>query len=193
MSAVQIAVVYCSRFGHTRVLAEAVARGASIPGAEVKLYTTVEAAEHLELLDAADAIIFGTPTYMGNLASEMKALMEKTAGRWAKRTWADKIAGGFTNSSNFSGDKLQTLTGLVLFAMQQGMIWVGLNATVEECETLAGPGPESLNRNSASLGPMASSFSVRAPEAPPPGDVATALAYGQRVAEITARFRRGGN
>ena len=47
-----------------------------------------------------------------------------------------------------------------------------------------------MNRNSASIGPMASSFQVKAPEAPPAGDIATAEAYGRRVAEVALKLKK---
>ncbi len=191
MEKIKIAVVYCTRYGHTKILAEAVVRGASEPDAEVTLYSTVEAAERMKELDGADAIVFGCPTFMGGMASEMKLFIEKGVTRWGKQVWADKIAGGFTNSSNFSGDKLNTMVGLMISAMQQGMIWVGVGTLVGEAHSVDGPGAEAINRNSASVGPMASSFSVNAPDAPPAGDVETAAAYGQRIASVTRRFKRG--
>ena len=186
MERIEIAIVYCSRYGHTRAVAEAVGRGAG-KLADVKLYTTV---------DAADAIVLGSPTYMGNMASEMKVFLEATVGRWVSRAWSDKIAGGFTNSSNFSGDKLNTLQGMMITCMQLGMIWVGLNTLPGENDpdaekTVDGPSSACLNRNSASLGPMASSFNVHVPDAPPAGDIATAERYGERIATVTARFKHG--
>lgn len=197
MTNIKLAIVYCSRYGHTKSMAEAIERGAkSAQGTEVKVYTTAEAVEKIAELDEADAIIMGTPTYMGNMASEMKIFLEATVGRWVSRAWADKIAGGFTNSSNFSGDKLNSLQGIMITAMQLGMIWVSLNINPGEGDknaesTLNGPGPEHLNRNSGSLGPMASSFNVRTPDAPPQGDIVTAERYGKRVAEVTQQFIRG--
>ncbi len=195
MERIEIAIVYCSRYGHTRAVAEAVGRGAG-KLADVKLYTTVEAAEKMTELDAADAIVLGSPTYMGNMASEMKVFLEATVGRWVSRAWSDKIAGGFTNSSNFSGDKLNTLQGMMITCMQLGMIWVGLNTLPGENDpdaekTVDGPSSACLNRNSASLGPMASSFNVHVPDAPPAGDIATAERYGERIATVTARFKHG--
>jgi flavodoxin/nitric oxide synthase len=195
MEQIRIAIVYCSRYGHTRAVAEAVGRGAG-KLADVKLYTTVEAVEKMAELNAADAIVLGSPTYMGNMASEMKVFLEATVGCWVSRAWSDKIAGGFTNSSNFSGDKLNTLQGMMITCMQLGMIWVGLNTLPGENDpeaekTVDGPSPECLNRNSASLGPMASSFNVRVPDAPPAGDIATAERYGERIATVTVRFKRG--
>ena len=192
-----IAIVYHSIYGHTKLQAEAVLRGAqSVSGIEAKLHTVEEATGHLDEFDAADAIIFGCPTYMGNLSAGMKSFLEAAAKKWFTLAWKDKIAGAFTNSSSFSGDKLNTLVGLVINAMQHGMIFVGLGMMPsankpEEMNTVAGPGPEAHNRAGAFIGPMAASFQVKPPGAPPKGDLETAEAYGRRVAEITIRFVRG--
>lgn len=188
-----VAVVYASRYGHTKILAEAVARGAEAAGARVELIDTVAAAAKMAELDKADAIVFGTPTFMGNISSEMKIFMEKCVGRWVSRAWSDKIAGGFSCSSNFSGDKLNTMMGLTVFAMQLGMIWVGDNQlpgsnVPDESNTVEGPGSKAWNRNCAGIGPMASVFNVKAPDAPASGDVETAEAYGKRIADVTAKF-----
>ena len=63
---------------------------------------------------------------MGSMSSEMKKFIEVAAKKWFTQAWKDKVAGAFTNSSSFSGDKLNTLLGLVINAMQHGMIYVGL-------------------------------------------------------------------
>ncbi len=80
----KIAIVYHSGYGHTKVQAEAVARD----------------------IDAADAIIFGAPTYMGSVSAPLKAFMEASSKAWMEQRWKDKIAAGFTNSGAQSGDKL---------------------------------------------------------------------------------------
>lgn len=194
MKQIRIAVIYCSKFGHTKLQAEAIARGvAKVPGAEAVLMTSVEAAANLQELDHVHGMIFGSPTYMGSIASEMKSFFEASVSRWTSRAWQDKIAGGFSNSSNFSGDKLNTMNSLLIFAMQMGMIWVSLNQIPgsndpDGSKTINGPGPEAINRNSGSIGPMASSFNMRSPDTPPKGDIRTAELYGERVAAVTARF-----
>ncbi len=62
-----------------------------------------------DVLDAADAIIFGCPTYMGSLSAAMKLFMEQSSKRWLARTWQGKFAAGFTNGGGVSGDKLAVL------------------------------------------------------------------------------------
>ena len=150
----------------------------------------------MDELDAAEAIIFGCPTYMGSMSAGMKSFIEAAAKKWFTLAWKNKIAGAFTNSSSFSGDKLNTLIGLVVNAMQHGMIFVGLGMMPsankpEEMNQIAGPGPEAHNRVGSFVGPMSASFQVNPPAAPVKGDMETAELYGRRVAEITLQFVRG--
>ena len=193
----KVCVVYHSGFGHTKLQAEAVHRGvAGTAGVEAHLLTTAEAIERLDDLDRMDAIIFGCPTYMGNMSAEMKKFIEAAAKKWFKFAWKDKIAGAFTNSSSYSGDKLNTLMGLVVNAMQHGMIFVGLGmmpsaSNPDAMNSISGPGPEVQNRIGSFIGPMAASFQLKPPDSPSRGDLETAEAYGRRVATITLQFLRG--
>jgi NAD(P)H dehydrogenase (quinone) len=193
----KIAIIYHTTEGHTKLQAEAVYRGAkSISSAVATLYTAEEAIARLDELDAADAIIFGSPTYMGSMSAGMKAFIEVAAKKWFTMAWKDKIAGAFTNSASFSGDKLNTLVGLLINAMQHGMIFVGLgmkpcNNRPEDMKTISGPSPEAHNRVGSFIGPMSASFLVLAPDTPVKGDIETAEAYGRRVAEITEQFVKG--
>ena len=197
LSMAKVAVIYHSGFGHTKRQAEAVVRGAEeVPGIEVVIYSVAEAGEDIDVFDDADAIIFGCPTYMGNVSADMKKFQEIAASKWFSMDWKDKIAGAFTNSSSFSGDKMNTLSSIMINAMQHGMIYVGTamfpapNET-DSMENLEGPSSNALNRVGSSIGPAASSFQVNPPQAPGAGDIATAEAYGRRVANITLQFKRG--
>ncbi|WP_280358683.1 flavodoxin family protein [Nocardia otitidiscaviarum] len=180
-----IAVVYHSGFGHTREQAEAVRRGAAaVPGAEVTLVSVDEYESAWAAIDAADAIIFGTPTYMGGPSAPFKAFLDATSGRWARQQWRDKLAAGFTTSAGVSGDKLATLQALSLFAMQHGMVWVGLGLLPGDFESA-----DDLNRIGGFLGAMAHAPADAAPEtAPGPGDLATAAHLGRRVAAAAMRW-----
>src|SRR6516165_6211190 len=149
----KVFIIYHSGFGHTKLQAQAVHRGAAgVVGDDAYLWTTDEANARLDELDGADAIIFGCPTYMGNISAEMKKFLEVAAKKWFTLSWKDKIAGAFTNSSSFSGDKLNTLVGLMINAMQHGMIYVGLGMlpaanAPESMNTVEGPGPDVHNRH----------------------------------------------
>lgn len=193
----RLMIVYHSTYGHTKLQAEAVHRGASgVDGIKTDIMTASEAIENIDILDNADAIIFGTATYMGNIASDMKKFMEVSVKKWFAGAWKNKIAGGFSNSSSFSGDKLNTLQGIVVFAMQHGMIWVGTGMfpaqnNMDAMNSIVGPGPETHNRVGSFIGPMSASFQVDPPGAPSKGDIETAELYGKRVAEITLQFVKG--
>lgn len=193
----RLIVVYHSTYGHTKLQAEAVYQGASgVDGIKAEIMTATEAIDNIDILDNADAIIFGTATYMGNIASDMKKFMEASVKKWFAGAWKDKIAGGFSNSSSFSGDKLNTLQGIVVFAMQHGMIWVGTGMfpsqnNMDAMNSVEGPGPETHNRVGSFIGPMSASFQVDPPGAPSKGDIETAELYGKRVAEITLQFVKG--
>ena len=187
----RIAIVYHSGYGHTKVQAEAVHRGAKqVPGVEARLIAVADHERHWDALDSADAIIFGAPTYMAGPSAQFKAFLDATSGRWAAQRWKDKIAAGFTNSAGLNGDKLATLQALALFAMQHGMVWVGLGLLPGNNSSKGSP--EDLNRLAGFLGAMAQSNADAPPEvAPPASDRATAEHFGKRVAEAAIRWRMG--
>ena len=119
----RIAVVYHSGYGHTRKVAEAVARGAgSVEGVESLLISVEDIDGHWDALEQVDGIVFGAPTYMGSASAEFKKFMDATSRNvFAKGSkWADKVAAGFTNAASRSGDKLATLQQIAIFAAQHG-------------------------------------------------------------------------
>ncbi len=179
-----IAIVYHSVGGRTRALAEAVARGAAAEGGTATLHAVPDV-DHAAL-QAADAIVFGCPTYMGSASAAFKAFMDGTAAIWALQAWRDKLAAAFTHSAAPSGDKLGTLTQLAVFAAQHGMIWVGLGLP----PTYAGIAPESAdtNRLGSHLGAMAQS--PPGARSVPESDLATAEHLGRRVADAARRWAR---
>ncbi len=179
----RIAIVFHSGYGHTRVVAERVKAGAEQGGAQVQLLP-VEAVEgHWSDLEAADALVFGSPTYMGNVSAPFKAFMDASSKAWLAQTWKDKLAAGFTVSGSPSGDKLNTLQSLMIFAMQHGMLWVG------QAE-LPG-GPEGLNRLGSMSGAMAQAGPVPPDVEPGEADLKTAERYGVRIAHATRRWVQG--
>lgn len=186
---VRIAIVYHSGYGHTRIQAEAVHRGAAgVAGSEARLIPVEEVEAHWATLDDADAIVFGAPTYMAGASAPFKAFLDATSGRWAEQRWKDKLAAGFTNSAGYNGDKLSTLQQLALFAMQHGMVWVGLGLLPGN-HTSKGS-PEDLNRLAGFIGAMAQSNADEpAGPVPPASDRATAEHLGRRVARAAMRWR----
>jgi len=141
-------------------------------------------------IDAADAVIFGTPTYMGGASSRFRAFAEFTSKKWYGQEWKDKIAAGFTNSASQSGDKLATLASLQVFAAQHGMLWVGLDLLPGNNSSKGSV--EDLNRLGSFVGLMTQANADQSAEmAPPDADHRTAEHFGRRVAEATRRWVRG--
>lgn len=188
----KIAIVYFSGYGHTAKVTEAVADGAKLAGAEVHIVNVAELNDAAwEKVDNADAVIFGTPTYMGSISAKLKEFIELASGRWMAGKWRNKIAAGFTNSGSLSGDKLSSLTQLFVNAMQHGMIWVGLDQqspTHKGEETI---GRDEINRLGSYSGLMTQSNSDTPAHNPSEGDLATAKLFGKRVANVTAQFVAG--
>ncbi len=188
-----LTVLYFSGTGHTAKMAEAVHRGAAavqdVAAALIGLRNEDIVAgrwkndETLARLDASDAVIFGTPTYMGGPASQFKAFADATSERWFQRAWLNKLAAGFTVSGGPSGDKFNTLVYLFTFAMQHGMVWVGLGETPFN--------DQGINRLGAYGGAMGQALMEPPEEAPNAADKLTGEMLGKRVAEVAVRWRRG--
>jgi NAD(P)H dehydrogenase (quinone) len=183
-----VAIVFHSGYGHTAKQAQAVAEGVTrVSGVSAKLIPVAEVDTQWETLKAAEAIVFGAPTYMGGPAADFKVFADKSSKPWFGQEWKDKIAGGFTNSASLNGDKHSTIAYFVTLAMQHSMIWVGtgmLPANNSKSQR------NDVNRMGAFTGAMAQSDSdVGADVAPPPGDLETAALYGKRIAEVTLRLK----
>jgi NAD(P)H dehydrogenase (quinone) len=179
-----IVVVFHSGYGHTQRMAQAVAQGA---GARL---LAIDAEGNLpaggwEQLEAADAIIFGSPTYMGSVSWQFKKFADASSRPWYAQAWKDKIAAGFTNSAGMSGDKQGTLLTLFTLAMQHGMIWVSQGLMPSNTRAAKRDDPNYLVSYS---GAMAQSPSDAGADAMSAGDLETARSFGERVAAITARF-----
>ncbi len=178
------AVVYHSGYGHTQRLAEAVAEGASASLIAVDADGNIPE-DAWAALDAADAIIFGSPTYMGGPSWQFKKFADASSKPWFGEKWKDKVFGGFTNSASFSGDKLNTLNYFVLLAGQHGGLWVSLGikpANVKASQR------DDLNRIGSYIAPMAQVDADAAPDEMSVGDLETGRLYGARVSAIAARF-----
>ena len=188
-----VSVVYYSNYrGATRALAEAVARGAAtIEGCNVRAISVEDVDRHWDRLHASDALIFGSPTYIGSVAARFKQFMEQLAGEaWLNRLWLNKVAGGFTVSAGRSGDKFNTLLDLAVFAAQMGMLWVPVRITGGHYSS---HGSEAdLNRIGGYLGVMAqANIDEPVALAPPPSDIATAEMHGAHIASVARQLKIG--
>lgn len=182
-----VSIAFHSGYGHTLKVAEAVAKGAKEQeGADVALIAVDKMTDaDWERLNDSDAIVFGSPTYMGGVSAEFKKFADTSSKIWFNRGWVGKVAGGFTNSKSMSGDKLSSLQYMVTFAAQHGMVWIS-----SELPPTNKPGQaDELNRLGSTLGVMAQSDDAPAEVTPPNGDLETARIYGKRIAKYAALLK----
>ncbi|MBK6010428.1 NAD(P)H:quinone oxidoreductase [Streptomyces sp. MBT53] len=194
----KIAVIYYSSTGTVHELAEAVAEGARKEGAEVRLLRVSELApeEAIAANDAwsahasatkdipvatpadiewADAVIFGSPTRFGNVASQLKQFIDTLGGLWAQGKLADKVYSGFTATATAHGGQESTLLALYNSVHHFGGIIVTPGYT--DPVKFADGNPYGTSH-------------VNGQGALPVDDTARAAAayQGKRVATVTARF-----
>jgi NAD(P)H dehydrogenase (quinone) len=182
----QVAVVFHSGYGHTLRMAQAVAEGAD---AEL---VAIDADGNLpeggwDTLNAADAIIMGSPTYMGSVSWQFKKFADASSKPWFTQAWKDKLFAGFTNSSAMNGDKFSTLTYLFTLAMQHSGIWVSQGVLPSNSKA--------AQRNDANYlgsysGAIAQSPSDAGANEMLPGDLENARNFGKRVAQVVGRFQK---
>lgn len=175
-----LSIVFHSPYGHTAKVAQHIARGATALGVDVACMDIA----HIDWarLDASQAIVFGSPTYMGSVTADFKKFMDASSKRWKNRTWQGKLAAGFTNSGGLSGDKLSVLQQLNIFAMQHGMLWSGLPLMT------TGHAEHDLNRLSSCMGLMTQSDNAPVEVTPPQGDLDTAVWFGEYLAGVLHRL-----
>lgn len=136
---------------------------------------------HPNLMDElaeCDAIIFGSPTYMGSVAAQFKAFADASSESWCYQKWAGKIAAGFTSGGAMNGDQSCTLQYLQTLANQHGMMWVGL-------DKISNSGEQNLNRYGVQGGIVAQGGEDGQL---PPSDLATAEYLGKRVAMLVNKL-----
>lgn len=139
-----------------------------------------------ETLNKADAIIFGSPTYMGSVTWQFKKFADASSKAWFTQAWKDKIFAGFTNSATMNGDKHSTLHYFITLAMQHSGIWVGTGLMPSNSKAAQ---RNDVNYVGSFAGAMAQSPSDSSPEEMLSGDLETAKLFGQRVAATAARFK----
>lgn len=191
----KFAIVYHSRSHSVEKLASQIEIGirSAINTAEVNLISASEAKNKIELINNSDAIIFGSPTYFGSISSEMKSFFDSIGEIFMNKRWKDKIAAAFTHSSSLSGDKLMTLMQIMVFAMQNGLVWVGQELLPNEPYKIPqewsdlGEGELEVNRLGSWLGLMAQSDQRKGIELSN-SDFLTARLFGKRIATVTRNF-----
>ncbi|WP_041061528.1 MULTISPECIES: flavodoxin family protein [Vibrio harveyi group] len=184
----KIAVIYYSHTDVTGKLAKSIINGVK------EEYPMMDILEHricgeeivagrfvnkklFENLLHCDAIIMGSPTYMGGVSAQFKAFADASSEYWGDQLWADKIAAGFTSGSALNGDQSSSLSYLVTLANQHGMYWVGLDLA-------HGYKDQGLNRLGCQLGVVSESFDGKVNRI----DELSAHYLGKRVADMIAKL-----
>lgn len=193
-----ILVLYYSRHGSTRKLAELIAQGIdSVPGCDARLRTvpavsTVaaatepdippEGAPYVELkdLDECAGLALGSPTRFGNMAAPMKYFWDGTTSQWLSGALSGKPACVFTSTGSLHGGQESTLLSMMLPLLHHGMLLLGLPYTQPELMTTAGGGtPYGASHWSGINGSHAMSEDTRS----------LAIALGCRLAQTACKLR----
>ena len=141
----KVLVLYYSSFGHIETMAQAIAEGARSAGATVDvkrvpetLPADVAKASHFKLEQQAavaniedlanyDAIIVGTPTRFGRVASQMASFLDQGGGLWLRGALHGKVGGAFTSTGTQHGGQEVTLFSIITNLLHFGMTIIGLN------------------------------------------------------------------
>ncbi|GJI97283.1 NAD(P)H:quinone oxidoreductase [Duganella vulcania] len=153
-----ILVLFYSRHGATRKLAELIAQGVeSVPGCDARLRTVpavstvaeatepdvpAEGAPYVELDDLAECagLAVGSPTRFGNMASAMKYFWDGTAAQWLSGALAGKPACVFTSTGSLHGGQESTLLSMMIPLFHHGLMVLGLPYTNPELMTTSSGG-----------------------------------------------------
>lgn len=181
----KIVVVYHSGYGHTVKQAEAVAEGARAELIAIDAEGNITEAQWA-ILDTADAIIFGSPTYMGNVSWQFKKFADASSKAWFTQKWKDKVFGGFTNSATMNGDKHSTIHYFVTLAMQHSGIWVGTGLMPSNSKAAK---RDDINYVGSFAGAMMQTPSDASADEVVQGDLETARLYGERIALLTHQIK----
>jgi NAD(P)H dehydrogenase (quinone) len=193
-----ILVLYYSRHGSTRKLAELIGQGIdSVPGCEARLRTVpavstvteatepevpAEGAPYVELQDLEEcaALALGSPTRFGNMASAMKYFWDGTSAQWLSGALNGKPACVFTSTGSLHGGQESTLLSMMLPLLHHGMLVLGIPYTQPELMTTSSGGtPYGASHWSGVAGNQPISADTRA----------LAIALGQRLAQTAVKLR----
>lgn len=198
----KVLVLYYSTYGHIETMAEAIAEGArGVAGTKVTLKRVPElmprdVAERagaklgqaaplatVDELPDYDAIIFGTPTRFGNMASQMRNFLDQTGGLWARGALIGKVGSAFASTASQHGGQETTLTSFHTTLLHHGMVIVGLPYSepgLTVMDEVSGGTPYGATT-------LAGGDGSRKPSA---NELTLARAQGRHVAEIAAKLSR---
>lgn len=198
----KVLVLYYSSYGHIEAMASAVAEGVREAGAQVtikrvpelvpeeiarssgiKLDQAAPIATVAELPDY-DAIIFGTPTRFGNMASQMRNFLDQTGGLWAKGALIGKVGSVFVSTATQHGGQETTITSFHTTLLHHGMVIVGVpysEARQTTMSEISGGSPYGATTLAAGDGSRM----------PSENELAIARFQGKHVAAIAAKLAAG--
>jgi NAD(P)H dehydrogenase (quinone) len=201
----KILIVFYSRYGNTARMAEEIAYGAKeLSNIQVTIrrladnismeviskdpawtkiaenmsnrYPTTSIEDVIKELPNSDAIIFGSPTRFGNMASPMKTMWDGTTELWTSGALIGKIGAVFTSAASVHGGQETTAVSMMFPMFHHGMILIGVPYSVEDLMESGSPyGPSRI------VGRLANHEIRQA-------DIKVARALGRRVAEVTKKF-----
>lgn len=199
----KVLVLYYSSYGHIETMAQAVAEGArSVAGTEVTIKRVPELVPeeiakgaHFKLDQAApiatvaeladyDAIIIGTPTRFGRMASQMANFLDQAGGLWFQDKLVGKVGSVFSSTASQHGGQETTLTSTIINLMHFGMTVVGLPYTEKrlvDISTVNGGTPYGATT-------IANGDGSRQPSE---AELEMAKSQGRHVAEVTGALVRG--
>lgn len=140
----KVLVLYYSAYGHMEIMAEALADGARRAGADAVVKRVPETAPEevakaahfkldqkapiatVEELSDYDAIIVGSPTRFGRIASQMAAFWDRTGPLWYTGALRGKIGAAFTSTATQHGGQETTLFSIITNLLHHGMLVCGL-------------------------------------------------------------------
>jgi len=193
-----ILVLFYSRHGNTRKMAEFIAQGIeSVPGCNARLRTVpavstvteatasevpAEGAPYVELSDLKECagLAMGSPTRFGNMAAALKYFLDGTAADWLSGTLTGKPACVFTSTGSMHGGQESTLLSMMLPLMHHGMLMLGLPYSHAELMTTStGGSPYGATHWAGQDGAQAISDDSRK----------LAIALGKRLAEVSKKLQ----
>lgn len=195
----KILILYYSRFGATRKMAEHIAEGVEkVAGCSAILRTVPSVSPDNESTEPAvpesgpayctiddlkdcDGLILGSPTRFGNMAAPLKYFLDGTGGLWMQGNLVGKAAAVFTSTSSLHGGQESTLLSMMLPLLHHGMLITGIPYTQQELNsTKSGGTPYGVSH-----------WAGKSSDNPVSDDeIALCIAQGMRIAEISKRLQQ---
>jgi NAD(P)H dehydrogenase (quinone) len=194
----EILILYYSRHGATRDMAQWIARGVEQAGAIARLRTVpqvsavseavepavpTDGAPYAELrdLEQCAGLVLGSPTRFGNMAAPLKHFLDSSSALWLKGALTGKPAAVFTSTASLHGGQETTLLSMMLPLLHHGMLIVGLPySNPELLDTTSGGTPYGASHHAGVAGDLPLSESERR----------LCIALGKRLAETALKLSR---